>query len=216
MTGWLAETWRGGAGVFHARDLPHGRRLWLVEADSPALVLGSSQRADEVDAAGADRLGLEVCTRRTGGGAVWLDPACSLWVDLTIDRDDPYWSDDVPTSGVWLGNVFAEVLDPLTDATLEVWSRPYVAHPLARALCFAGLAPGEVTASGAKAVGISQRRTRDGARFQCVVYRHWEPARFAGAFTDPDVGATAEKLAVATFDIDGPRLVERLLAVLNG
>lgn len=216
MTGWLAETWRGGAGGFHARDLPHGRRLWLVEPTSPALVLGSSQRADEVDAEGAARLGLEVCSRRTGGGAVWLDPGCSLWVDLTIDRRDALWSDDVSTSGVWLGQVFADVLGPLVDGTVEVWSKPYVAHPLARALCFAGLAPGEVTVGGRKAVGISQRRTREGARFQCVVYRRWEPSRFAGAFAEPGVGAAADDLAVATVDIDGPQLVERLLSVLNG
>lgn len=189
--------------------------MWLVEPTSPALVLGSSQRADEIDAAGAARLGLEVCTRRTGGGAVWLDPECSLWVDLTIGRDDPMWSDDVPTSGVWLGKAFSDVLGPFVAGTAEVWSTPYVAHPLARALCFAGLAPGEVTVEGRKAVGISQRRTRDGARFQCVVYRRWEPARFAGAFTDPGVGAAADDLAVATVDIDGPGLVERLLSVLN-
>ncbi|MFM8793618.1 MAG: lipoyl protein ligase domain-containing protein [Acidimicrobiales bacterium] len=216
MNGWLADTWRGGAGEFHAQDLPHGRRLWLVEPISPALVLGSSQRADEVDPERAAQLGLEVCSRRTGGGAVWLDPTCSLWVDLTIDRDDPLWTDDAPTSGVWLGTVFSALLEPLVNGAVEVWTGPYVARPLARALCFAGLAPGEVTVAGAKAVGISQRRTRDGARFQCVVYTRWEPARFAGAFTDRVVAASASELHVATVDIDGPALVDRLLSVLNG
>ncbi|MFM8553923.1 MAG: lipoyl protein ligase domain-containing protein [Acidimicrobiales bacterium] len=215
MSEWLAGTWRGGAGEFHSCDLPFGRRMWLVEPDRPALVLGSAQQGTEVDASAAAELGLEVCTRRTGGGAVWLDPECSVWVDLTIGCEDPLWSDDVPTSGVWLGGVFARVLAPLAHGTVEMWSAPYVAHPLARALCFAGLAPGEIAVSGAKAVGVSQRRTRDGARFQCVLYRRWDTSRFAGAFVDPAVRSAAADMTVATVDIDGPGLVDRLLTVLN-
>ena len=215
MSEWLAETWRGGAGEFHSRDLPFGRRLWLVEPARPALVLGSSQQASEVDATAAASLGLEVCARRTGGGAVWLDPECSVWVDLTIGRDDPLWCDDVPISGVWLGEVFAKVLAPLSAGTVEVWSEPYVAHPLARALCFAGLAPGEITVSGSKAVGVSQRRTRDGARFQCILYSRWDPSRFVGAFVDPAVRTAAEGLPVSAVDIDGPGLLDRLLSALN-
>ncbi len=45
--------------------------------------------------------------------------------------------------------------------------------------CFAGLGPGEVTIGGRKAVGISQRRTRAGARFQCVAYERWDPGPLA-------------------------------------
>jgi lipoate-protein ligase A len=41
-------------------------------------------------------------------------------------------------------------------------------------VCFAGLGPGEVTVGGRKVVGISQRRTRDAARFQCVAYETWD------------------------------------------
>ena len=37
-------------------------------------------------------------------------------------------------------------------------------------VCFAGVGPGEVLAGGRKLVGISQRRTRAGARFQCAVH----------------------------------------------
>ena len=46
-------------------------------------------------------------------------------------------------------------------------------------LCFAGVGPGEVVRqddeSPSKLVGISQRRTRDYARFQCTIYTKWNP-----------------------------------------
>jgi hypothetical protein len=42
-------------------------------------------------------------------------------------------------------------------------------------VCFGALGPGEVLIDGRKAVGVSQRRTRAGARFQCIVYDRWNP-----------------------------------------
>ena len=47
--------------------------------------------------------------------------------------------------------------------------------PWGRLVCYAALGPGEVLVDGRKAVGISQRRTRAGARLQCIVYDHWDP-----------------------------------------
>jgi hypothetical protein len=44
-----------------------------------------------------------------------------------------------------------------------------IRSPWTPMVCFAGLGPGEVTVDGAKVVGISQRRTRVGALFQCAV-----------------------------------------------
>ncbi len=64
---------------------------------------------------------------------------------------------------------------------------------LAAMVCFAGLGSGEVTIGGAKAVGLSQRRTRTGARFQCTCYRRWhpEPLRALGIELD-DLAPVAE------------------------
>ena len=46
-------------------------------------------------------------------------------------------------------------------------------------LCFAGVGPGEVVQQDhetlSKVVGISQRRTREYARFQCTIYTKWNP-----------------------------------------
>ena len=44
-------------------------------------------------------------------------------------------------------------------------------------VCFAGLGPGEVMVAGRKAVGLSQRRSREGARFQSALLHRWEPHR---------------------------------------
>jgi lipoate-protein ligase A len=49
--------------------------------------------------------------------------------------------------------------------------------PWSEWVCFAGLGPGEVTVEGRKVVGLSQRRTREAALFQCCAARRWEPAR---------------------------------------
>jgi hypothetical protein len=50
-----------------------------------------------------------------------------------------------------------------------------------RLVCFGGLGTGEVTdAGGVKLVGLSQRRSREGARFQCAALAGWDPARVVG------------------------------------
>lgn len=50
-----------------------------------------------------------------------------------------------------------------------------------RVACFAALGPGELSVDGRKVLGISQRRTRFGARFQCIAYSRWEPELLLGA-----------------------------------
>ncbi len=78
----------------------------------------------------------------------------------------------------WLGEVWVAALAELGLAA-EVHRGAPVRTPLTDRVCFAGVAPGEVTVGGQKAVGLSQRRTRAGARFQGVVYRTWDPQPLA-------------------------------------
>ena len=56
-------------------------------------------------------------------------------------------------------------------------------------VCFAGIGGGEVIRDGRKVVGISQRRTRAGARFQCALYRHWRPEAHVPLFVPPGPSA---------------------------
>lgn len=170
---WQVHEWNGSARDFHARDLPMSTALWFVRAQSPAIVLGSSQQENVIDVDGAHYAGFDVFTRRTGGGAVLVDNT-ALWVDVMLPRDHQLWTDDVSASMLWLGESWARVLTQLSPVTTFVVHRgPMVRSVVSDAVCFAGRAPGEVSVGEKKIVGISQRRSREGARFQCVVYSHW-------------------------------------------
>lgn len=172
---WLVRHSEGPAGPFHAREVPSDPppTLWVHRVPRPALVLGSTQADDVVDRAAADRLGVEVARRRSGGGLVLVHPDHARWVDVVIPRHDPRWVDDVGRAFDWLGRAWADAV----RAVLPVGEAAATHHHAGRLvttrwstlLCFAGLGPGEVTVAGSKVVGISQRRTRSWARFQCLV-----------------------------------------------
>ena len=216
---WPVSRTTGPAGDHHGRSLPEPleRAVWVHEVGAPALVLGSTQPFVAVDERRAAASGVEVARRRSGGGAVLLRPGGVLWVDVLLPAGDPLWDDDVGRSFRWLGRAWAAAV-----------GRGAVAHegPLrstrwSRLVCFAGLGPGEVTVRGAKAVGISQRRTRSGARFQCAALLvPWDPAPLLDllALSDEDrVRAAADLAGVATPaapDGDGEALLDRLLSAL--
>jgi lipoate---protein ligase len=145
------------------------RSVWIHEVSAPALVLGSSQRPEVVDDATIGSI--EVVRRRSGGGAVLLIPDEVIWLDVLIPTGDPLWSDDVSHASHWVGDAWVAAL-----GGGSVHRGPMVRTAWSSLVCFAGLGPGEVTVDGHKLVGISQRRTRAGARFQCAVYSHHDPS----------------------------------------
>lgn len=181
---------------------PSRREVWHLTVTRPALVLGSTQSAGDVDQDAADRLGIEVARRRSGGGAVLLLADEALWVDVIIPRGDPRWDDDVNRSFQWLGHVWRDVVDqvggaPVGTGRVGVEGEPGVVAvhdgglirgASGAAVCFAGLGPGEVTVDGVKLVGLAQRRTRDFARFQCTVHLRWRPEVYR-ALLAPALGA---------------------------
>lgn len=183
MSTWEVVRARGPAAAFHARPLeaPLARAVHLWEVERPALVLGSAQREDVVDLEACAAAGVEVVRRRSGGGAVLLDPGQVAWVDVELPRDDPLWVDDVGRAAWWLGERWGAALADLGVPDPHVHRGGLAATPWSPLVCFAGLGPGEVTAGrgGPKALGISQRRTRAGARFQCAVPLTWDVARLA-------------------------------------
>ena len=140
-----------------------------------ALILGSGQKETIADLAAAEAAGVDVVRRRSGGGAVLLAPGRSLWIDVLLPRDDRRWSDDVVASSVWLGDTWAAALGELGVAA-TVHHGGLQKTRWGRLVCFGALGPSEVVFDGRKVVGIAQRRTRDGARFQCLVHDDWDPA----------------------------------------
>jgi lipoate-protein ligase A len=181
-SGWAVVRHLEPAGAFHARTLPEPvtRQVWVCEPTAPALVLGSAQPEDVVDRDACARAGIDVVRRRSGGGAVLVEPGALLWVDVVIPSDDALWQVDVGRAFEWLGEAWAAALSEL--------GRPVQVHrgalwhtPWSGLVCFAGLGPGELTdGTGAKVLGISQRRSRSGARFQCAALGRWEPEALLG------------------------------------
>jgi lipoate-protein ligase A len=219
---WEIHRRAGTAGDLHGLDLlgviadspdpadpttpsPLARGVWVLEPTAPAVVLGSAQRfthgAVAVGRAAVRTTGVEdttsrpteVVVRRSGGGAVALGPGVSLWVDVVLPRHDPLWDDDVSKSTQWLGRAWVVALESL-GVEAELHTGPTDRDAMARAACFAGMGSGEVAGGGRKLVGISQRRTRAGARFQCVAYTAPPPvdalvALVGGVTGDGDLAA---------------------------
>jgi lipoate-protein ligase A len=189
-----------------------------MQPTRPAIVLGSSQRDDDVDRDFCSAHGIDVVRRRSGGGAVYVDPVTSVWVDIVIPRADALWVDDVGRAMHFVGRAWREVLVDLGMGGLVVNEGAHVANDWSKTLCVAGRGTGEVfLGSGAKVVGISQRRTRDFARFQCIAYFAWDVALHLGAIPslvdDPDRVATlvATIPAIAPADL-AARLADALLS----
>lgn len=205
---WVVERATGSAAVFHAQPLPEPvtRTVWVFDVDRPALVLGSTQRDEVVDRDETTRAGIEVVRRRSGGGAVLLEPGGATWIDVVVPADDPLWDDDVGRSFHWLGDVWRDALAAFGIDGAVHRDRPMQTR-WSELVCFAGLGAGEVVVrGGAKVLGMSQRRTRAGARLQTTVLHDWSPRRFAALLALPsaDRVALANELTEAVQVIDAP------------
>jgi lipoate-protein ligase A len=188
----------------------------VLEVERPAVVLGSTQSFDVVDVGRAEAAGFSVVRRRSGGGVVILQPDDHVWIDVTVPRGHRLWNDDVERATWWLGDVWCTVLrDVVQDVPNEaanaaatgslpgggsplewaVYRDKLVATAPERAVCFASVGPGEVVRRemnagvNHKVVGISQRRTKDAARFQCTLFRAIDVALY-GRLLRIDVAAS--------------------------
>lgn len=158
---------RGAPSELFDQAWPDRRAVRVLEPTGPAVVLGSTQPDSVL------RPGTPAVRRRSGGGAVLVEPGGLVWVDVFVPTGDPLWDVDVGRAFAWLGEVWAAAVGPGAGAHTGA----LVTTPWSGLVCFAGLGPGEVTLDGAKVVGMAQRRTRAGALFQCAALREWRPGR---------------------------------------
>ena len=208
----------GSASEFHRRDLvfDDGIGIWVCEVTSPAVVLGSRQGPEILDAERTREAGFEIVSRRSGGTLVHLIPGEVVWVDVLVPAGHRHFLADLRASMIWMGEQWADVLRQVcaqheleTGAfagvlpQISVYEGQVQVTPWADLVCFGGLGPGEVTVNGAKLVGISQRRTRAGARFQMAVHKkfHIEDLAKLWALPTPAPEMLPE---VATLDVCGP------------
>lgn len=137
-------------------------------------------------------------------------------------------SDDVGHAFLWLGEAWARALTggswfAPASGSLRVHRGGLVCpNRWGRLVCFAGVGPGEVVAGDgddAKVVGMSQRRTRSGALFQCAVPLAWDPRSLVEllALSDDDrerAGADLSGAVVAVARATTPELVASLVSEL--
>jgi len=204
---WDVVRAKGDARGFHSHGIPDGaqRSVRVLDVNGSALALGSAQSIEDVDLEVAKRLDVDVFNRQSGGGAVLLDPGAQLWIDVVIGRSDSLWQDDVSLASQWLGDAWVTALHSVGIEGV-VHRGTMVTNALSPVVCFAGLAAGEVTVDGAKVVGISQRRTRAGARFQCSVPLHWDATRHADLLAPgiAKIGGSITEVAVAVVRLGDP------------
>lgn len=198
MSAWALRHFEGSAQALHDKVLPvpARRAAWLMVASERALTLGSAQAESSVNLALAERAGIAVVRRRSGGGAVLVGPGEVLWLDVIVPRGDPLWQDDIGRAMWWLGELWQDVLAGVgVDA--EVWRGALRRDALSDAVCFGGLGAGELTVGGRKVVGTSQRRTRDQARLQSALLLRWPAALMADlSGLGPDLAAELARRAV--------------------
>ena len=182
----------------------------MMEVDAPDAGAG-------VDAVGrrpstptrSARDGIALAGRRSGGGAVLVEPDGHDLDRRVRATGRSAWDDDVNRSFAWLGRAWQQALADLgLDA--EVHEGALVCGAFGRQVCFAAIGSGELTVGGAKAVGLSQRRTRAGARLQCTAATGGgDPDPLAALGIDPD-----DLPPVATVDAPRARIEAALLAHL--
>jgi lipoate-protein ligase A len=194
--------WAGRATALHSRPINATQRATLLHATRPGVVLGRAQKVDDGFAARAEAAGFDVARRISGGTAVVVGPGECTWVDVVVARDAPGWHDDIGKAGCWMGDQWVAALGAAGVGGLQVHRTGMDKRPGHDAVCFAGVGPGEVlTGDGAKLVGVSQRRTRGYALFQCAIPLRWEPGpliEVLGPTAEPARAATVATLDAAT------------------
>ncbi len=177
---------RFGTAPGSVSDLAAGSAPGSASGSAPGSASGSAQGLPPVpggDAALLDGGRLAVVRRRGGGGAVLVEPGGQVWIDVWVPRGDPLWEDDVVVAARWLGEAWAAALAATGMVQLAVHGGRSVAAPWSDAVCFAGAGPGEVLAGNPprKVVGLTQHRSRDGARLATMACTRWQPAALVGA-----------------------------------
>lgn len=143
-------------------------RLLLWQYDTPAIIMGCSQRPDEGQLQRSKQEGLPIMRRGSGGGAVLAGP-WMLSVTVFIPAEHPVGKLDIIKIFSWLEQVWIKALLESgvsckgVDKTLIEQSKQIAKTEGLEWACYASLSHGEVVSpDGRKLVGLAQIRKRKG------------------------------------------------------
>lgn len=125
------------------------------------MVLGCSQRADAGMRERAAALGVELCARPSGGGAV-LAGSWMLGASVLLPPEHPLVVPGIAMSFRWFGEAHARCLNDLGMSARCVPSAEVESSRPVSWACFGSLSHWELQAGGGKIVGLSQARKRNG------------------------------------------------------
>lgn len=167
----------------------------LARPEDRAVIVGSTQPVPDDLAARAAGAGYALVRRRSGGAAVTVCPGAVVWADFFLPARDELLLHDVRAGSYWVGELWTAALASVAPGHLAVHRGGVVATQFSPLSCFLGLGPGEVLLDGRKLVGLSQRRTRDGAWFFTLCYTVFDPAGAAELLAGPGARALTRALA---------------------
>lgn len=215
----------GSASELHALAMPtEGEtvQLWRMAPSAPALVMGSGQKPALFRREKLQADGVELGGRRSGGGAVFIDPAGVAWADLLVPKVSPLWSQDLVETFERVGQLWHQALTACNvDAAVYaagVADVPSSRNEVARLACWAGNGWGEILRGETKIVGLSQRRTRWGARVQGMAVLNGSATRVVDYLdVDPDVADAVRSSigSVAPIRVSPDALLDALAAAVQ-
>lgn len=193
----------GSVAELHALPMPtHDQptagnqpELWLMRPTGAAVAMGSAQKPEDFDSDVVAARALALAPRRSGGGAVFIEPEQTVWIDLVAPRTSQWWSDELAENFMIVGRVWQQALASLGVQTTICAEAPQKSDA-SRAACWAGIGWGELTIEDSKVVGLSQRRTRWGVRVQAMAVLDASSAQVADVL--PQRVRAAARAAIGT------------------
>ena len=113
-------------------------------------------------------------------------PEDMLWVDIFVPKESKFWIADIAKASIWIGRIWDDALKRL-DVECFLFDENFSRTEASDLICFIGRAPGELFIGNRKILGISQRRSKFGTRFQCALIINWKPEHMIGAYSSTPI-----------------------------
>ena len=184
LDSWTIETKYSEPALAHEANLEEWQKptIWIIEPKDTCLVLGKSQRGRAfLNLSYLEEQNINLTVRQSGGGAVLVSPEDMLWVDIFIPQRSKFWIPDIAKASIGIGKIWHDALKRL-DLECSLFDQKFSRSEASDLICFISRAAGELFVGNRKILGISQRRSKFGTRFQCALIINWKPEQMIAAY----------------------------------